>query len=107
MSAGMRNASVLRPAGTLHIFDGDGPEQTFDTVQCCHCGRHWVFEPGSGRKRGYCLKCNAITCGNERCDLCVPIEAQIDNMEHGRPVLTERPLIVSVPSVPKNLFITG
>jgi hypothetical protein len=96
MGVGTRKASVLRPAGTLHSFDCDGPEVHQDTVQCCHCGRHWPWVPGTGEKRGFCLKCNGITCGNSRCDKCVPAEQQIENMEAGRPVLY-RPIVSSVP----------
>lgn len=94
--SGRREASVLRPSGTLHVFDCDGPEQTFDTVQCCHCGRHWVYTPGSGRKRGFCLKCHAITCGSQKCDSCIPIEQQLENREQGRHPLAERPPMITV-----------
>lgn len=96
MGVGRRQASVLRPAGTLHIYDCDGPEQTFDTVQCCHCQRHWVYVPGSGRKRGFCLKCNGITCGEPACDACVPVEQRLENIEAGRDPLAERPLLIPV-----------
>ena len=33
------------------------------TMQCCHCGKHWNFVPGSGRQRGFCYHCMQITCG--------------------------------------------
>jgi hypothetical protein len=67
-----------------------------DTVQCCHCGRQWVYQKGSGRKRGFCLRCKGITCGNANCDACVPFEQQLENSEAGRP-LHHRPIIASVP----------
>lgn len=48
--------------------------QVASTVQCCHCGGHFVMEPGSGRTRGFCLKCMRLTCGHPDCDECVPLE---------------------------------
>ena len=98
MSVGERAVSVLRPNGTLHVFDCDGPEQVFDTVQCVHCGRHWVWKHGSGKRRGWCTKCNGITCGHPGCDACVPIEQRLSNREAGRPCLAPRSVLVSVPS---------
>ena len=95
MSVGERGASVLRPGGTLHVFGGDGPEQTFDTVQCCHCGKHWVYRPGSGKRRGWCTKCGRVTCGDAMCDPCVPIEVRLENREAGRD-LYHRQIVVPV-----------
>jgi hypothetical protein len=95
MAVGAREASVLRPHGTLITFDCDGPEQEHDTVQCCHCGRHWIFVAGSGKKRGFCVQCNGITCGNPVCDRCVPIEQQIENMEKHRDPFY-RPIVSTV-----------
>ena len=43
------------------------------TLQCVHCGVHWVYQPGEGKiKRGICLKCMGPTCGNKKCDGCNP-----------------------------------
>jgi len=95
MSVGPQKAGVLRPHGTLITFNCDGPELEQDTVQCCHCGRHWVWVPGSGRKRGFCTQCNGITCGSAQCDKCVPIEQQLENIEKDRDVLF-RPIIAPV-----------
>jgi len=94
MTVGSRRAGVLRPNGTLITY-GDGPEVHQDTVQCCHCGRHWIWLPGSGRQRGFCTKCNGITCGNAKCDVCVPAEQQMENLENNRDVLY-RPIVSSV-----------
>lgn len=52
-----------------------------DTIQCCHCGYIFEYRAGSGKKRGWCFKCNAMTCGREKCDVCIPYEVQIEFME--------------------------
>lgn len=69
------------PAGFIQIFrPGEAPEE-LETLRCVHCGLHWVRVPGSGRKRGFCMRCNGVTCGAEACDPCVPYEARIELME--------------------------
>lgn len=72
-----------RPKG--HFLDQNGNEIA-DTLQCCHCGAHFEVVKGSGRKRGFCMCCNGVTCGKPECDLCVPAEQQLENMEANRPV---------------------
>lgn len=43
------------------------------TLQCCHCGKHWLYKPGEGKKeRGLCLKCLRPTCGSKECMECRP-----------------------------------
>ncbi len=49
-----------------------------ETLQCVHCGKHWVREPGSGTVRGFCMRCAGVTCGGKGCDVCVPYEARIE-----------------------------
>ena len=74
--------SASKPAG--HVITGgpSGVEIAADTLQCVHCGAHWIVKPGSGRKRGFCLKCMGPTCGSPRCEhSCNPVEAQIEAME--------------------------
>lgn len=56
--------------GHITTQDWDGRTIEIDTRQCCHCGGHFPVTPGSGRKRGYCLKCNDVTCGRAHCDEC-------------------------------------
>lgn len=60
--------------------DGLGAGEA-DTVQCCHCGRHYAVKPGSGKTRGFCMKCMAPTCGSERCDTCIPQEKMLEEIE--------------------------
>jgi len=65
-----------------HIFiDG---VQAADTIQCAHCGKHFISVRGSGTKRGVCLKCMQVTCGDARCDPCVPFEKRLDEYEKGK-----------------------
>lgn len=92
--------STLRPAGTIIVMEADGPLTQIDTLQCCHCGGHWHVNPGSGKRRGYCTRCAAVTCGRECCDACVPFEQRLENSEAGRPWWdTFRPTTASVPRV--------
>ena len=79
--------SVLKPAGHVFITDPSGGVHSGDTVQCVHCAKHWQFKPGSGKTRGFCARCNGITCGSTACDTCVPAEQRLDNAEAGRPRL--------------------
>lgn len=61
--------------GPLGVVEGE-------TVMCVHCQRHWKVEPGSGRRRGYCLNCNGPTCGKQACETsCVPFEKAIEEQE--------------------------
>lgn len=54
------------------------------TIQCRHCGCHWVPQPGSGNVRGFCARCNGPVCG-PKCAACVPVEVMLENLEAGRP----------------------
>mgnify|MGYP001581023598 CR=1 FL=1 len=69
--------SAYRPAGAI-IVDG---HQVADTMQCCHCGEHFVMVRGSGRRRGFCLKCKGVTCGKDTCCACRPIEQRLEERE--------------------------
>lgn len=68
--------AVRRPAGYIRI-DGDGPVVEHDTMQCVHCGAHWIVVPGSGRTRGWCMRCNGPHCGGQACWECIPEEVKI------------------------------
>ena len=74
----MYEASARSPMGGVLLFAPDGNHIERDTVQCCHCGMHWMIEPGSGRKRGFCMKCMQVTCGEENCMECIPTELKLD-----------------------------
>jgi hypothetical protein len=79
-------APTGQKSGTLisQIHGTDKVTHT-DTISCCHCGRVWIWEPGSGRRRGFCLRCNAFHCGSVQCCECRPVEQLLENIEQGRP----------------------
>jgi len=82
-------------------IDNDRVQQQ-DTVSCCHCGRVWLWVKGSGRVRGWCMRCNGVTCGNQACDECVPMLQMIQNLENGmsyEEARRHRNIIVSVPGL--------
>jgi hypothetical protein len=81
-----KSHSVLRPHGTIIITDPAlGRELHMDVLTCVHCQKGWVVEPGSGKRRGFCMKCNGVTCGAEKCDACLgPIEKRIELYEAGK-----------------------
>lgn len=60
------------------IMDG---REVGNTLQCPHCGGHFVSRKGSGARRTYCLKCSAVTCGSLACDPCTPFERQLEAAE--------------------------
>lgn len=56
------DAKHEKHAHGLVIVDG---KEVATTLQCPHCGGHFVSRKGSGKRRDYCLKCDAICCGGE------------------------------------------
>ena len=52
-----------------------------DTLMCVHCGLHWFVEPGSGTKRGWCMRCGGPHCGAPACHTCLPLEKFLDDIE--------------------------
>jgi hypothetical protein len=72
-----RAEHVRREAGAC-LVDG---QQVGSTLMCCHCGRHWTPIRGSGRIRGFCLKCMDVTCGSPECLECVPYQKRLELME--------------------------
>lgn len=56
------------------------------TLQCPHCGSHFISRKGSGHRRSFCLHCEAVTCGAPACvSTCTPFAAQL-GMNQGREV---------------------
>ena len=68
------------PHGVI-LIDG---QEVGHTLQCPHCGGHFVSRPGSGARRAWCPRCKAVTCGEPRCDVCVPEEEQLLYAEGNR-----------------------
>lgn len=77
----MYKATTRNPKGYIIITDQSGVIAELDTNQCGHCGRHFQIVKGSGTKRGFCLRCNKVTCGSPQCDECIPFEEQLKRME--------------------------
>jgi len=73
---------VQRQAAGAIILSGDGPELVMDTIACAHCGGHWVPEPGSGRRRGWCFRHAGPLCGARQCfEVCASQEELIERIE--------------------------
>lgn len=87
----------MKESGVIILSDPDSGRQLQEipTIQCVHCSRHWVSQPGSGRIRGWCTRCNGPVCG-PGCAECVPKERQLENMEAGLPANVPGPLQVPV-----------
>lgn len=66
-----------KPHGSC-ILDG---REVGTTLQCVHCGAHFLSVKGSGIKRGFCTKCMGPTCGKSQCFRCKPYEKQIEEIE--------------------------
>jgi hypothetical protein len=58
-------------------------EEVACTLQCCHCGGHWIPVRGSKTVRGFCFRCNGPICG-PCCVECVPAERQLEILEGTR-----------------------
>lgn len=97
----MGEHSSLRPHGFLEIADPDAPGGIIcgETLQCCHCGGHWMIQPGSGRIRGFCMRCNGPVCG-PGCAECVPMERQLELAEAAAAGQVDaKPVSASVPKL--------
>ena len=93
----MKQHSVLKPAGFFEVTGLYGEVTRGETLKCVHCQLSWVVEPGSGKMRGFCMKCNGYTCGGKNCHDCIPAELRIENIEAGRHELTPAPVSIVVP----------
>lgn len=85
----------MREAGYIIISDpgADKPLQEASTVQCVHCGGHFIPKPGSGIVRGFCCNCGGPICG-PGCQACVPTEQLLENYEKHMP-LDYRPVKIA------------
>lgn len=67
---------LTAPGDNDHVEEGE-------TLSCAHCQYTWTVRPGSGSKRGFCLRCNAPVCGKRDClERCEPWEAKIEAIEN-------------------------
>jgi hypothetical protein len=60
--------TVLRPKSNIIITNEFGPPDELDCVQCVHCTGAIKIVAGSGKKRGFCMKCMGPTCGQPDCE---------------------------------------
>lgn len=88
---------MAKEAGVLMIIDPGSDKLIAEvaTLQCVHCGCHWVPQPGSGKVRGGCTHCKGPICG-PACAICVPYEQMIENIEANRP-LDYQPTRIFIP----------
>ena len=56
-----------KPSGYFSTADGDGRRLEGETRQCIHCQFTWKYSPGSGDRRGYCVKCGGFVCARAQC----------------------------------------
>jgi hypothetical protein len=78
----MADEKFERTAHGAFIIEG---REVAHTLQCPHCGGHFVSRRGSGARRTFCLRCMAVTCGSPVCDPCIPFEIKLEAMEGRRP----------------------
>ncbi len=70
--------AILHPHGYLIITEDGVTSAEHDTLLCPHCQGIIVIQPGSGKRRDYCLKCKAVTCGKKECRACLTFEQKQD-----------------------------
>lgn len=80
----MYQSTARRAAGKVTCVDPSSGMKEADTLQCVHCSNHWIVKKGSGIVRGFCVKCDGYTCGNQQtCHECFPFEERMDLYEKG------------------------
>ena len=70
-------------AGEVEYVGLDGTSVVKGIKQCCHCGTHWVPQPGSGKRRGFCMHCMGDVCSEACAQQCEPYEKKIEAMREG------------------------
>jgi hypothetical protein len=91
---------VSKPHGHATYFGPYGEIQTVETLQCCHCQKHWEVRVGSERTRSWCMNCAGPVCGGPNCRECIPKEAKLENQEAGKPINTPLAAKILVPEFP-------
>ncbi len=51
------------------------------TLQCCHCQKHFPVRKDSGVVRGFCSRHMQVTCGKEACNTCYDWEQHCADIE--------------------------
>ena len=72
-----------RPSGYFSTFNVEsGKKIEGETRQCIHCQYTWIYQPGSGRKRGWCIRCQGLLCGQYNCmKYCINVEQRLKGQE--------------------------
>lgn len=78
-----RKATSRNEAGTVIMTLQDGGVVESATLQCVHCGTHWLYGSDKTVDRGYCGQCQGPVCGR-KCAKCIPQEQWLENVEKGR-----------------------
>lgn len=79
----LRAHTVGHPHGYIRREHASGLVEEADAMVCVHCQFTWRYQPGSGRERGWCFRCGAVTCGATACMTCVHFERRIELIEAG------------------------
>jgi hypothetical protein len=78
-------------SGTI-LIDG---KEVAQTLQCCHCQKHFINLKIPGKERGWCTRCNGPVCPKKECDVCLPFMRWVENIEKGLPP-GHSPVVVAV-----------
>ena len=73
-----------KPAGFIIVSDPGipGGKVEYETRMCAHCGKHWIYQPGSGKKYGVCAVCGGYVCDNPKCQRrCTPLDEKFELVE--------------------------
>lgn len=84
----LQRTSPGRVAGSVTISGPllSGQEPEAETRMCIHCQMHFIIRPGSGISRGFCMNCDGVTCGKQKCETeCTHFEKMIELLEGRNP----------------------
>ena len=56
-----------KPAGYARSFTPDSRKVEQESRQCVHCQFVWIYAPGSGDLRGWCMRHYGFLCGRPEC----------------------------------------
>jgi hypothetical protein len=58
-----------KPGSYYVTADANGKKIEGEGRICCHCQFCWEYRPGSGIRRGYCLRHDGWLCGRPTCTM--------------------------------------
>lgn len=58
-----------KPSAHFVTYTREGQKVEGECRQCIHCQFTWEYQPGSGVRRGYCLRCGGFLCARPECFL--------------------------------------